>query len=202
MVLAILRDVVGVEHVLTDTDVAGHRDPFSFTPGAFEPAAVVLPANVQEVQEVLRQASAHAVPVWTVSTGKNYGYGGAAPQAPGSIVMDLHRMDQVLEVNEECGYALLEPGVTFMALDKHLRQHAPALMASVPDIGWGSVMGNALERGFGYTPYGDHSAFVCGMEVVLADGSLVRTGMGAMEGNTAWQLYKGGYGPSLDGLFF
>ena len=72
----------------------------------------------------------------------------------------------------------------------------------MPDIGWGSVIGNTLERGFGYTAHGDHSAFQCGLEVVLADGTLLRTGMGAKPDSTAWAMYKGGYGPSLDGLFF
>jgi 4-cresol dehydrogenase (hydroxylating) flavoprotein subunit len=71
----------------------------------------------------------------------------------------------------------------------------------VPALGWGSVVGNTLERGWGYTPQGEHSAQQCGMEVVLADGDVVRTGMGAIEGSSTWQLFKGGFGPSLDGLF-
>ena len=64
-----------------------------------------------------------------------------------------------------------------------------------------SPLGNTLERGVGYTPYGDHFFVQCGMEVVLADGSLIRTGMGSVKGSTAWQAFKWGYGPYLDGIF-
>ena len=50
-------------------------------------------------------------------------------------------------------------------------------------------------------PYGEDFMAPCGMEVVLADGELMRTGMGAMAGNKAWHLYKRGLGPVLDPLF-
>ena len=53
----------------------------------------------------------------------------------------------------------------------------------------------------GYTPYGDHFMMQCGMEVVLPNGDVMRTGMGAMSGSTTWQLFKYGYGPYVDGMF-
>jgi 4-cresol dehydrogenase (hydroxylating) len=62
-------------------------------------------------------------------------------------------------------------------------------------------MGNALDRGVGYTTYGEHTARICGMEVVLPDGDLVRTGMGAMANAPSWQLYRYGFGPSWDQMF-
>ena len=170
-------------------------------PATYSPSAAVLPASVEEIQAVLAVANEHRIPIWTVSRGRNYGYGGASPRVRGSIVLDLSRMKSVLEVDEEAGFALVEPGVSFSDLHQHLREIGSSLWISVPDLSWGSVVGNALERGFGYTSGGDHSAQICGMEVVLADGRVVRTGMGAMTGNTAWQMYKGGFGPSLDGLF-
>jgi len=195
--------VVGPDHVLTGEGVRGHVDPFSFSGEAtVTPVAVVQPSSVEQVRAVVAVASAWGLPLWTVSMGKNYGYGGASPRVPGSIVLDLHRMDRILEVDDESGYVVLEPGVTFLALAEHLRSTGSRLMPSVPDIGWGSVVGNTLERGFGYTAHGDHSAFQCGMEVVLADGTVLRTGMGAKSDGTAFALYKGGYGPSVDGLFF
>lgn len=198
-----LRRVVGAEHVLTGETLADHHDPYSFLEpeDVPQPLAAVLPGSVTEVQAVLALAVATGVPVWTVSRGRNYAYGGAAARVPGSLILDLGRMNRVLDVDEQLGYAVVEPGVSFLDLHAHLSERGSRLMMSVPDIGWGSVLANALERGFGYAQHGDHSAHLCGLEVVMADGTVVHTGMGALPGSTAGSLYKGGYGPSLDGLF-
>jgi 4-cresol dehydrogenase (hydroxylating) flavoprotein subunit len=93
------------------------------------------------------------------------------------------------------------PGVSFFDLFRHLKNGGHALWMSVPGNSWGSVIGNALERGTGSTPYGDHCEQICGMEVVLPDGSIVRTGMGAMQNSGSWQSYKYGYGPGWDQMF-
>jgi 4-cresol dehydrogenase (hydroxylating) len=200
--LTALTRVVGAENVHAGDSLADYQDPYSFSePGAYAPSAAVLPASVDELQAVIAVANEHQIPLWTVSRGRNFGYGGAAPRVRGSVVVDLSRLNRVLTVDEDACYALVEPGVSFADLHQHLRDIGSALWVSVPELSWGSVIGNALERGFGYTNAGDHSAQICGMEVVLADGRMVRTGMGAMTGNAAWQMYKGGYGPSLDGLF-
>lgn len=192
---------LGAAHVRVNADVSSHRDPYLFGDGArFAPLAVAMPSSVPELQAVLAVAREHRVPLWTVSTGKNLGYGGAAPRVSGSVVVDLQRMNRILEVNEELGFAVVEPGVSFLDLYAYLRTHGHKLMMSVPDIGWGSLVGNSLERGFGYTAMWDHAASQCGLEVLLADGRLVRTGMGAKTDSTTWHLYKGGFGPSLDGL--
>ena len=74
-------------------------------------------------------------------------------------------------------------------------------MLSIPDLGWGSVIGNALDHGLTYMPYGADFQSICGMEVVTADGELLRTGMGAMPDSKAWHLYRRGLGPTLDPLF-
>jgi FAD/FMN-containing dehydrogenase len=83
------------------------------------------------------------------------------------VAIDLgRRMNKILEVSVENAFALVEPGVTFFDLHEYLVEHnlRGKLWVDVPDIGGGSIIGNAVERGVGYTPYGDlcHS-LSCGL---------------------------------------
>lgn len=204
--LKALESVLGAGHVMSGHSATPYADPYAFSQGN-TPAAAVQPASTEELRAVLAVAREHRLALWTVSTGKNLGYGGAAPRTSGAVVVDLQRMNRILEVNEELGYAVVEPGVRFLDLYAHLQHHGHRLMMSVPDIGWGSLIGNAMERGFGYAQNWDHSAHHCGLEVMLADGRLIRTGMGAKSAlagdgaaQSTWHVYKGGFGPSLDGL--
>jgi len=195
--------VVGSAHVYaSDADRDTYLDAYApIDPESYGPCGGVAPASVEEIQALLQIAREFKLPLWPISRGKNLGYGGSAPCMRGTMMLDLVRMKRILEVNEELGYVVLEPGVGFFELFEYLQKHAIKLWMSAPAQTWGSVVGNALERGVGYTPYGDHASKVCGMEVVLATGELVRTGMGAMKNSTAWQLFKYGFGPSWDNVF-
>jgi 4-cresol dehydrogenase (hydroxylating) flavoprotein subunit len=194
---------LGPDAVLTSAeDLAEHRDPYGLDGGAPHPAsAVVLPTSTDEVQAVVRIANEHRVPLWTFSQGRNNAYGGPAPRVAGSVLVNLRRMNRVQEVNDELAFAVVEPGVSFFDLYDHLRAGGHRLWLSIPDLGWGSVLGNAVDHGRGYTPYGDHAAVECGMEVVLASGEVLRTGMGAMTGSRSWHVYRRGFGPSTADLF-
>jgi len=197
--------VVGEEGVFSAADeVALYRDAYSpFWDEEEERvvAAAVAPQTVEQVQEILGIASRFQIPIYPISTGRNLAYGGAAPVMSGSVVLDLKRMNRVLEVSERHAYALVEPGVSYFDLYRHIQDRGLRLMLDVPTPGWGSLIGNALDRGVGLTPMRDHFAAQCGMEVVLADGSVLRTGMGAIPGAETWQQYKYGIGPYIDGLF-
>jgi 4-cresol dehydrogenase (hydroxylating) len=194
---------LGADAVLTsEEDLREYRDPYAYVGwDEFTASAVVMPTSVEEVQAVVGIANEHLVPLWTFGQGRNLTYGGPAPRVRGSVLVSLRRMNRVLEVSEELAYALVEPGVRFFDLHDHLRAGGYRLWPSIPDIGWGSVVGNTLEHGRGYTPYGDHASSVCGLEVVLPSGELLRTGMGAMTNSTSWQVHQRGFGPSPDGLF-
>ncbi|WP_296681053.1 FAD-binding oxidoreductase [Novosphingobium sp.] len=201
--LAAFQDILGPGAVIEDSaQLADLGDPFAPPQGDwYKPGAVLLPASVEQVQAVLRIANEKKVPVWTNGQGRNNGYGGAAPRVSGSFVLSLKRMNRVLEVNEQSAYALVEPGVRFFDLYDHLRETGSKLWMSVPDLGWGSVIGNTLDHGVGYTPMGDHMNSQCGMEVVLANGDVLRTGLGGLTGAKGWHVYKHGCGPAIDGLF-
>jgi len=194
---------LGSERVLTsDSDLAEFRDPFSFsTWDDYLASAVVMPATVEEIQEVVRIANERRIPLWTHAAGMNNGYGGPAPRLKGSVIVSLRRMNRVLEINEDSAYAVVEPGVRWFDLYDAVRAGGHRLMVSIPDLGWGSVVGNTLENGATYLPTGADMAAGCGMEVVLANGEVLRTGMGAMPGNQAWHVYKRSLGPSLDTFF-
>jgi 4-cresol dehydrogenase (hydroxylating) flavoprotein subunit len=119
----------------------------------------------------------------------------------GSVIVSLRQMNRVLEINEECAYAVVEPGVRWFDLYEAIKTGGHELMVSITDVGWGSVIGNTLDHGVTYMPYGVDMGMQCGMEVVLANGEVMRTGMGAMPGNRAWHVYKRGLGPTPDQLF-
>ena len=195
--------VVGSDWVLaTDLDRDTYADVYAPGPiEAFPPAAAVAPASVEELQAVVRLANEHRTPLWPISRGKNFGYGTAAPRLPGSIVLDLGRMDRILEYDDELAFCVLEPGVGFFDLFEYIQANGAKCWLSVPGNAWGSVVGNALDHGVGYTPYGLHARNICGIEVVLPQGDLLRTGMGAMNGNHAWHLFPFGYGPGWDLAF-
>ena len=205
--LAALADAVGQQWVFSsDEDVALYRDAYSPLWGEAEEryaSAAVAPDTVEQVQAVVRIANEYGLPIYPISTGRNLTYGGSAPVYSGSVVVDLKRMNRILEVNERDKTCLVEPGVSYFDMYRHLRQNGIRLWIDTADPGWGGLVGNSLDRGGGYTgrDYRDHFDAHCGMEVVLPTGELLRTGMGASPNAKTWQLFKYGLGPWVDGIF-
>jgi 4-cresol dehydrogenase (hydroxylating) flavoprotein subunit len=197
-------EALGADAVLTSEDeLREYRDPYDYKGSdEYTASAVVTPQSVADVQAVVRIANEFGVPLWTFGQGRNYAYGGSAPRVKGSVLVSLREMNRVLDVNDELAYALVEPGVRFFDLHDHLQAGGHKLWPSIPDIGWGSVIGNTLEYGRGYTPYGEHPSTACGLEVVLANGELLRTGMGGMSNSKTWNAYQWAFGPNHSGLFF
>ncbi|OQU96966.1 FAD linked oxidase, domain-containing protein [Cladophialophora immunda] len=164
-------------------------------------SASLLPVTVEEIRAILRLCNKYRIPLWTVSRGKNLGYGGPAARVKGSVILDLQRMRKIIEINDKYSYYTVEPGVTFFDIFRAIQEQKKNIWCSVPALGWGSIVGNALDRGWGYTPAGDHSNQICGIEVLLADGTLVRTGAGALNDSPCWALFRGGYGPTYESMF-
>ena len=199
------QSAVGPEWVFTsDEDVNLYRDaytPFFGEEGEYIPSGGIGPNSVEQVQEIVKIANEFKIPLWPISTGRNLGYGGAAPRMSGTLVLDLKRMNRVLEVNDTLSYAIVEPGVSYFDFYRHLRDNKHKVWLDCPDPGWGSVIGNALEHGVGHTPHRDHFDSHCGMELVLASGEVMRTGMGALPNSPSWATYKYGFGPYISPIF-
>ncbi|OAP58772.1 hypothetical protein AYL99_06069 [Fonsecaea erecta] len=165
-------------------------------------SACVFPGSVADVQLVVKWANQHLVPLYPISMGRNLGYGGAAPRVRGSVIVDLgRRMNKILGIDPDDCTCLVEPGVSFYALYEEIKKRGYNMWVDTPDLGGGSIIGNTLEHGVGYTPYGDHWSTHSGLEVVLPTGDLLRTGMGALPGNNTWQTFPYGFGPISDGIF-
>ena len=173
--------------------------------GDRRPAGVVYPASTADVQKIIRSASAHGVPLYPISTGNNIGLGSRSASRAGQVVVDLgYRMNRILEIDERLGFAVVEPGVSYQAMYDELLRRGNKLMLDVTSgPPQGGMLGNALDKGAGYTPYFDHFGFSCGMEVVLGNGEVMRTGDGSLnQGRLVnWHTSKYSFGPILDGLF-
>lgn len=199
--------IVGKEWVFsTETDVNLYRDAYSPWWGEKDellPSAAIAPINVDEVQKIVAIANKYKVPLYPISTGKNLGYGGSSPTYSGCVIVDLKRMNKIIEVDDERHFAIVEPGVSYYDLYNYIQEKQLRVWIDCPEPGWGSLVGNALDRGIGWTwgEFRDHFRSHCGLEAVLPNGEVIRTGMGALPGSETWGQYAHGFGPSVDGLF-
>ncbi len=111
---------------------------------------MVYPGSTEEVQIVVKWANEFEIPIYPISMGRNLGYGGAAPRVPGSVLVDLGKnMNKVLKIDEKTASCLVEPGVSYYKLYEEIQKTGLPLWSDTPDLGGGSVLGNAIDRGVG-----------------------------------------------------
>lgn len=194
-----IKAIVSSEYFYTDENEVNLRSQFSI-PYSKKPLGYVYPADRDQLQTIIKIANEYKIPLWPVSKGKNWGYGSATAVRENNLIVGLERMNQ-LEVNTELAYAIIEPGVTYRQLHQYLQDNNIPLAADPIDgTADASVLGNALDRGHGGTNYGDHYSTLCGLEVLLPNGTTMKTG-GGPDNNQAFHTYKWGVGPSIEGLF-
>jgi glycolate oxidase len=190
-----LADIVGPEHV----DPAGDshlQDVTENAPGHAD--FVVRPKTADEVRAVVVLAGERAVPITPVVAG--YNVAGLAIPREGGVVLDLTRMDAILELDSDAMYVVVEPGVTFGQLKAFLDLEAPDLVYTYPFAPpFTSVMANALLDGLNNLSlrHGAMGKWINGVEAVLADGDVVRTGSGGVVGR--W--FSRAPVPDFSGLF-
>ncbi len=197
--IAAWRSALGNGHVLEGGDLA----PYLANVSGLEAAVpcVLRPSDTEQVQQAVRIAAEYAAPVYPLSRGCNWGLGSRLPARKDCAILDLSRMNRIREVNVEGAYAVIEPGVTQEQLYRYIAErNLPLLLNVTGSSRDSSLLGNALERGIGY--FATRADSLCGLEVVLGRGELVRTGFSHIEGASTAHLYRHGIGPGLDGLFF
>lgn len=166
------------------------------------PTAVVRPGSIDEVVAIVEIANRERIPLYPICRGLQHGLGMATAVDSGNLIVDLGRMNRILDFDLEMGLAVIEPGVSFKQLYDFLEsESAPFWMSPISGPIDASVLGNALDKGAGYTPVGNHFANLIGLEVVLGDGRRLTTGDGALAGAKSAYTHKGGCGPMVDSLF-
>jgi 4-cresol dehydrogenase (hydroxylating) len=192
--------IVGAANLSRDAASLSGASTATF-PTAARVDAILRPGSRDEVCECVRVANRHRVALYPISSGKNWGYGSRVPVQDG-VLIDLGRLNRILDFDEELAYVTIEPGVTQGQLHQFLRDRQSRLWMDAtgasPDC---SIIGNTMERGFGHTPMGDHCANACGLEVVLPTGDVIETGFARFAAAKTGALSRWGVGPSLDGLF-
>lgn len=174
-----LRRVLPPERVLTD---AASLYPYAFDASFWSlrrqrpPDVVVLPRTTEDVQEIVRVADATETPV--VPRGAGTGQTGGAVAASGGIVVAFAHMRDIRSIDRQDLQCVVEPGVVYADLQAALQPHQ---LFFPPDPGSGracTVGGMAANNASGphAVKYGTTSAYVLGLEVVLADGSCIVTG--------------------------
>ncbi|MEU1127654.1 FAD-linked oxidase C-terminal domain-containing protein [Streptomyces sp. NPDC005899] len=186
-----LRAGLPADALITDPDVTASyaHDMASFCE-AGAPAVVVLPRTVEEVQHVMRTATALRVPV--VPQGARTGLSGGANASDGCIVLSLTKMDRILEISPVDRIAVVEPGVVNAALSRAVGEHGlyyPPDPSSWETCTIGGNIGTAA-GGLCCVKYGVTAEYVLGLEVVLADGRLLSTGRRTAKGVAGYDLTR------------
>lgn len=186
-----LRAGLPPEALITDPDVTASyaHDMASFCE-AGTPAVVVLPRTVEQVQHVMRTATALRVPV--VPQGARTGLSGAANASDGCVVLSLVKMDRILEISPVDRIAVVEPGVVNAVLSRAVNEHGlyyPPDPSSWETCTIGGNIGTA-SGGLCCVKYGVTAEYVLGLDVVLADGRLLTTGRRTAKGVAGYDLTR------------
>lgn len=196
--IALLQDVVDADEFVRDPAELEYFAHDVYSSGAAL-LAVLRPTSVASLQAALRALAGTDVAVVPRGGGMSYTAGYLAAQ-PGAVLVDLGRLDRVLDVNLEDMHVTVEAGITWRALDEALAGHGVRARFWGPLSGMRATVGGSLSQGsafLGTGVYGTSGDNVLGLDVVTVGGELVRTGS-ASGGSTPFFRH---HGPDLTGMF-
>jgi glycolate oxidase len=186
-----LSAALGEQNVLTDPDVtASYARDQAMLAEAGTPAAVVFVRSTDEVVAVMKVAGRHGVPV--VPRGAGSGLAGASNAVDGAITLVMTRMDAVLEVSPADRLAVVQPGVVNKSLRDAVAGSGLFYPPDPSSYDWCTIGGNLSTNSGGLccVKYGVTTDYVLGLEVVLADGRVLRTGRRTVKGVAGYDLAR------------
>ena len=154
----------------------------------FPPEVVVEPMTTDEVSTIMQWANAHAIPV--TAAGARTGLSGGALAVEGGIALSMRRMNSILEVDERNLQVRVQPGVIVERLQDTVAEKGLFYAVDPASRGSCSIGGNIAENSGGprAVKYGVTKDWVLNLEVVLADGSVIRTGANTLKNSTGYNL--------------
>lgn len=184
-----LIEIVG-EESYTDSLI----DMVSFSYDASEhshrPTCAVWAESAEQISEILKLSNREKIPV--IPRGAGTGLSGMAVPIEGGIVLDLSRMNRIMKISIEDRLSIVQPGVVYVDLEKAL---SPFGFFFPPDPASGKVStlgGNVATNAGGLkgAKYGTTRDYVLGLQVVLPDGRIMRTGSKAMKSVSGYDLTR------------
>lgn len=157
---------------------------------AHQPDAVARPRNTRSVAAILRFANRHRIPV--TARGAGHGYVGGCVPLRGGIVLSLERMKRILEINPRDFIVVTQPGVITATLQTEVEKQNLFYPPDPASRGESFIGGNIVTNAGGprCLKYGVTRDYVLGLEVVLADGTIVRLGSRTHKNKTGFDLHR------------
>jgi len=181
-----LQEIVGEENVRADeVELMAYSRDMSVHVGV--PEAIVFAHSTDQVSKIMALANEQRIPV--IPRGSGTSVTGAVLAPTGGIVLDLSKMNKIKEINREDGYVVVEPGVILAALNAALAPthfYPPDPSSGVLASIGGTVATNA--SGERAVKYGGTKDWIMGLEVVLADGRVIRTGTTVPKSSSGFDL--------------
>ncbi|OGC83631.1 MAG: hypothetical protein A2W07_04275 [candidate division Zixibacteria bacterium RBG_16_43_9] len=182
-----LKKILGAKNVLSTYE---ERLTYSYdaTNTSFMPDAVVIPQNIEQVVQVMKYASANKIPI--VSRGAGSGYTGGSLPVKGGIVVSFEQMNKILSVNKEKMYAVVEPGVVTQNFFDEMEKFGLFYPPDPSSLKTSTLGGNVAECAGGLRgrKYGVTKNYVLGLEFVLYNGDIIRTGVLSQNGDSGYDL--------------
>jgi FAD/FMN-containing dehydrogenase len=196
-----LEALLGAAHVLTAADERDFYSTDVYRHADADAALVLSPGSLEELSAAVALCTQHNIAVVPRGGGLSY-TGGFLPVQERTAIIDMRRLDRIIEINAEDMYVTVECGATWKSLYEALKPLGLRTPYFGPMSGYASSVGGALSQGsifLGSTQYGSTAESVLSLSVVLADGSVVTTGSAGAESQS--NPFFRHYGPDLTGLF-